>query len=82
MRQIRSKGKKALRLPLSNVDLHAEGVGGIPLARVDGDTDKARVGVDQLNFVPDHRVPENADITKEGEVIHVLRAVKLQRRRS
>ena len=70
--------RPALRSPLSNVDLHgAEGVDGIPLVWVDGDTEEAGVGVDQLVLVPDHRVPENAGITKEGEVCHVLRAVKL-----
>ena len=75
--------RPALRSPLSNVDLHgAEGVDGIPLVWVDGDTEEARVGVDQLVLVPDHGVPENAGITKEGEIGHILRAVKLQRRRS
>ena len=68
----------ALRSPLSHVDLHgAEGVDREPLVGVDGDTEEARVGVDQLVLVPDHRVPENAGVTKEGEVGHVLRAVKL-----
>ena len=72
----------ALGAPLAHVDLHgAEGVDGIPLVGVDGDTEEAGVGVDQLVLVPDHRVPENAGITKEGEIGHVLRAVKLQRRR-
>ena len=72
-----------LGTPFADIELHgAEGVDGIPLVRVDGDTEEAGVGVDQLVLVPDHRVPENAGITKEGEVSHVLRAVKLQRRRS
>ena len=70
--------RPALRSPLSNVDLHgAEGVDGEPLVRVDGDTEEARVGVDQLVLVPHHGVPENAGITEEGEVSHFLGAVKL-----
>ena len=70
----------ALGPPLADVDLHgAEGVDGEPLVRVDGDTEEARVGVDQLVLVPDDRVPENAGVSEEGEISHVLRAVKLQR---
>ena len=43
----------ALGAPLAHVDLHgAEGVDGIPLVGVDGDTEEAGVGVDQL-VVPD-----------------------------
>ena len=38
---------------LSDIQLHgAEGVDGKPLVRVDGDTEEAGVGVDQL-VVPD-----------------------------
>merc|ERR550519_2393725 len=51
----------------------------IPLVGVDGDTEEAGVGVNQLELVPDHRVPEDTGITKEGEVSHVLRAVELAR---
>ena len=62
---------------LSDIQLHgAEGVDGKPLVRVDGDTEEAGVGVDQLVLVPDNGVPENAGVTEEGEVSHVLRAVK------
>ena len=71
--------RPALRSPLSHVDLHgAEGVDGVPLVGVDGDTEEARVGVDQLILVPNDGVPENAGITKEGEIGHVLRAIKLR----
>merc|ERR1719454_1634066 len=67
----------ALGSPLAHVDLHgAEGVDGVPLVGVDGDTEEAGVGVDQLVLVPDNGVPENAGITEEGEIGHVLRAVK------
>merc|ERR1719367_1753597 len=49
--------------PFANIDLHgAEGVDGEPLVRVDGNTEEARVGVDQLVLVPDDRVPENAGV--------------------
>ena len=67
-----------LGTPFADIELHgAEGVDGEPLVRVDGDTEEAGVGVDQLVLVPDHRVPENAGVPEEGEVSHVLRAVKL-----
>merc|ERR1719356_426666 len=70
----------ALGTPLAHVDLHgAEGVDGEPLVRVDGDTEEARVGVDQLVLVPDHRVPQDASVTEEGEIGHVLGAVELGR---
>merc|ERR1719400_2346188 len=68
----------ALVPPLANVQLHgAEGVDGVTLVGVDGDTEEAGVGVDQLVLVPDHGVPEDASVTEEGEVSHVLRVVKL-----
>ena len=68
-----------LGAPFANVELHGtESVDGEPLVRVDGDTEEAGVGVDQLVLVPDHRVPENAGITKESQVSHVLRAVELR----
>merc|ERR1712045_11807 len=70
----------ALRSPLSHVDLHgAEGVDGETLVGVDGDTEEAGVGVDQLVLVPDNRVPQDAGVTQEGEVSHVLGAVELWR---
>merc|ERR1711970_435725 len=59
----------ALVPPLADVELHgAEGVDGITLVGVDGDTEEAGVGVDQLVLVPDHGVPEDASVTEEGEV--------------
>ena len=66
--------------PLANVHLHgAEGVDGEPLVRVDGDAEEARVGVDELGLVSHHRVPEDASVTKESQVGHILRHVKLGR---
>merc|ERR1719193_454673 len=45
----------ALVPPLADVQLHgAEGVDGVTLVGVDGDTEEAGVGVDQLVLVPDH----------------------------
>ena len=68
----------ALVPPLANVELHgAEGVDGETLVGVDGDTEEAGVGVDQLVLVPDHGVPEDASVTEESEVSHVLRVVEL-----
>ena len=69
-----------LGTPFADIELHgAEGVDGIPLVRVDGDTEEAGVGVDQLVLVPDHGVPEDASVTEESEVSHVLRVVELGR---
>ena len=51
----------------------------IYLVGVDSDTEEARVGVDQLVLVPHHGVPEDASITKEGQVSHVLGVVELGR---
>ena len=66
--------------PLADIDFHgAQSVDGVTLVRVDGDAEEAGVGVDQLVLVPDHRVPENAGITEEGEIGHVFGAVKLAR---
>merc|ERR1712073_284192 len=70
----------ALVPPLADVQLHgSEGVDGEPLVGVDGDTEEARVGVDQLVLVPDHRVPQDAGVAQEGEIGHVLGAVVLGR---
>merc|ERR1712045_343494 len=70
----------ALVPPLAHIQLHgAEGVDGEPLVGVDGDTEEAGVGVDQLVLVPDHRVPQDAGVTQIGEVSHVLGAVELGR---
>ena len=66
--------------PLADIDFHgAQSVDGVALVRVDGDAEEAGVRVDQLVLVPDHRVPENAGITEEGEIGHVFGAVKLAR---
>merc|ERR1719494_1380500 len=70
--------RPALGPPLAHVELHgAEGVDGEPLVRVDGDAEEAGVGVDQLGLVPHHGVPQNAGVSEEGEVGHVLGHVEL-----
>ena len=70
--------RPALGPPLAHVQLHgAESVDGKPLVRVDGDAEEAGVGVDQLVLVPHHGVPQDASITKEGQVGHVLGTVEL-----
>ena len=59
--------------PLAEIELHgAEGVDGVTLVRVDGDTEEAGVGVDQFILVSDHGVPEDTSVTEESEVSHVL----------
>merc|ERR1719412_306673 len=71
---------RALVPPLAHVQLHgAEGVDREPLVGVDGNTEEARVGVDQLVDIPDNRVPVDAGVTQEGKTRHVIGAVKLGR---
>ena len=48
---------------------------GEPLVWVDGNTEEAGVGVDQLILVPNNRVPEDTGIPEVGEVSHVSGAV-------
>ena len=68
--------------PLANIHLHGtKGVDGEPLVGVDGDTEEAGVGVDELGLVSHHRVPEDAGVPKESQVSHVLRHVKLGRKK-
>ena len=65
---------------LSDIQLHgAEGVDGKPLVRVDGDTEEAGVGVDQLVLVPHHGVPQHTGVPEVSQVSHVLRTIKLGR---
>ena len=66
--------------PLVDVHLHgANGVNGEPLVGVDGNTEEARVGVDQLIFVAHHRVPQDAGIIQVGQASHVITTIKLGR---
>ena len=52
---------------------------GEPLVWVDGDTEEAGVGVDQLVDVADNGVPEDTSVSEECEAGHILGAVKLGR---
>ena len=47
------------------------------LVGVDGDTEEAGVGVDQLVDISDLQIPENGGIIEIGQVGHILAAVKL-----
>merc|ERR1712015_531015 len=72
--------RPALVPPLADVQLHgAEGVNRVTLVWVDSDAEEAGVGVDQLVLVPHHGVPEDASISEEGQVSHVLGVVELGR---
>ena len=64
--------------PQSHVDFHGTlGVDWKTLVRIDGNTKKARVGVNELILVPNHRVPQNASIIQIGQASHIIRAIKL-----
>ena len=66
--------------PFVDVHLHgANGVNGEPLVGVDGNTEEARVGVDELILVPNNRVPQDTGIIEVSKTSHVLTAVKLGR---
>merc|ERR1719422_35778 len=70
----------ALIPPQTHVDLHSTlGVDGETDVRVDGDTEKTRIGVDELVLVPNNRVPQDASIIKVSQTSHVIRTVKLWR---
>ena len=66
--------------PQTHVDLHgALGINWEPLVRIDGNAKQARVGVNKLILVPNHRVPQDTSIIQVGQASHILRAVKLWR---
>ena len=48
---------------LTHVHFHGtQGVDGETLVWIDGNTEEARVCVNQFILVPDHRIPKNASI--------------------
>jgi hypothetical protein len=55
------------------------GVDGEALVGIDGNTEEARIGVDELILVPYHRVPQDTGIIKVSQTSHVIRAIKLRR---
>merc|ERR1712180_454694 len=66
--------------PQAHVDLHSTlGVDGEALVRIDGDTEKTRIGIDKLILVPNHRVPQDASIIQICQASHIVRAVELGR---
>jgi hypothetical protein len=65
---------------LANVHLdHSLGVDREPLVGVDNNTEKARVGVDELGLKTDLQVVEYRGIIEVGQVSHVLTFLKLGR---
>ena len=63
----------ALGTPLADVDLHGTlGVNGEPLVGVDGNTEEARVGVDELILVPNDGVPQDTSVIQVGQARHVI----------
>ena len=47
------------------------------LVGVDGDTEEAGVGVDQLVDISDLQIPENRGVIEIGQIGHILAAVEL-----
>ena len=63
---------------LTHVHFHGtQGVDGETLVGIDGNTEEARIGIDQFILVPDYRVPENTSIIKISQASHIITAIKL-----
>ena len=70
----------ALLSPQAHVDLHGTlGVDGEANIGIDGNTEEARIGVDKLIDVPNHRVPQDTSIIQICQTSHIIRAVELGR---
>merc|ERR1712088_552166 len=70
----------ALLSPQAHVDLHGTlGVDGEANIGIDGNTEEARIGVDKLIDVPNHRVPQDTSIIQISQTSHIVRAVELGR---
>merc|ERR1739848_671152 len=70
----------ALAPPQAHVDLHGTlGVDGEANIGIDGNTEEARIGVDKLIDVPNHRVPQDTSIIQKGQTSHIIRAVEFGR---
>ena len=66
--------------PQAHVDLHGTlGVDWKADVGIDGNTEEARVGVDELIDVPNNGIPQDTGIIKISQSSHVIRAVKLGR---
>ena len=65
--------------PFGTVDTDSpHGVDGEPLVWVDGDTEEARVGVDQSLHVSHLQVEQHRGVIEVSQVGHVLTAVELR----
>ena len=70
--------RRAFISPQANIDFHGTlGVDRETLIRIDGNTEQARVGVDEFILVPNHRVPQDTGIIKISQASHVITAIKL-----
>jgi hypothetical protein len=64
--------RPALIASFANIQLHStESVDWESLVRINGNTEKTGVCVDELILVADNRIPENTGVTKISEVSHV-----------
>ena len=66
--------------PFSKVDLaDPVGVDGVPLVRVDDNTEETRVSVDELGLEPNFQIVEDRGIIQESQVSHVFALLKFRR---
>jgi len=64
--------------PLAKVKLdYSGGVDWKPFVRVDNNTEKTRVGVDQLGLVSGFQIVKDRSIIEKGQVSHVVTFLKL-----
>ena len=70
----------AFASPLSDINFHRTlGVDWETLVWIDGDAEKARVGIDKLVLIPNNGVPQNTSITQVCQSRHVIGAIELWR---
>ena len=59
--------RRAFIPPQSHVDFHSTlGVDRKPNVRIDGNAEKARIGVNELVLVPNHGIPQDTTIAQIG----------------
>jgi len=64
----------------SNIDVHGPlGVNWESLVWIDSNTEKPRIGVDELILVSDYRIPENACVIQIRQSRHIILTIKLWR---
>ncbi len=76
---IESSTQRCKKTPLRKIGLKYVNKLDGHLVRVDGNTEEARVGVDELVDVADPQVPEHGGVVQVGQVRHVVTAVELGR---